>query len=531
MAKSFWALVALCMFFFGCGGYTPQSDCNPAAGAQCPAADNDNNANTDSAATQDCDPSILDEVVEDLECPTGTYPASASVECEEGDWLVTLECVETTPEAEAPEAVDCEAALNAATVSCLAGDGVLDTFSCSSEEYSFSCEYLAEETTTVDCAANIVAAAAACGADGVSSVTCDGTTGSTTVICAEPAVDVAECESFDDAADACEHGLESYECSADGSVSVECAEASAECPDTDDIADLCPDGVSSYECSAEGDVSVTCASGDEDGDTDTGTETGACDDGTDNDGEGLIDSDDPDCHSDYDSSNPATYDSSLEEDLYDAEGNYSCCLDMNSDGRCTYTDGSGDIDGTSYSGAALWSSFNVNATAYDACVEWSDGLDDRSQDRDGDGYGPTDGDCNDGDDTAYPGATDVCDGYDNDCDGDIDDDSDVDGDGYADPGCSATGDDCDDASAGTNPDATDYPDDGVDQDCSGVVDDYDYDGDCYCDEDSASCNSSSNSACTVLAVGDCNDYASTTYPGASDYLGDGYDADCDGIDG
>lgn len=42
------------------------------------------------------------------------------------------------------------------------------------------------------------------------------------------------------------------------------------------------------------------------------------------------------------------------------------------------------------------------------------------QDRDGDGYSPADGDCDDDDDRAFPGAVETCDGVDNDCNGFVD---------------------------------------------------------------------------------------------------------------
>ena len=91
-------------------------------------------------------------------------------------------------------------------------------------------------------------------------------------------------------------------------------------------------------------------------------------------------------------------------------------------------------------------------------------------DNDGDGYG--DGadclgpDCDDGDPAINPGATEVCDGVDNDCDTQTDEGvkttyyEDADGDGYGDPGvsqdaCAAPAGyvtdntDCDDGDAGS----------------------------------------------------------------------------------
>jgi hypothetical protein len=53
-------------------------------------------------------------------------------------------------------------------------------------------------------------------------------------------------------------------------------------------------------------------------------------------------------------------------------------------------------------------------------------------DADGDGWTPNEGDCDDSDDTVYPGAEELCDGKDNDCDGVSDADFDADSDGVAD---------------------------------------------------------------------------------------------------
>lgn len=71
------------------------------------------------------------------------------------------------------------------------------------------------------------------------------------------------------------------------------------------------------------------------------------------------------------------------------------------------------------------------------------------------------GDCNDADPSTYPGATETCDGADNDCNGAIDE-TDADGDG------SSICADCDDLDPTIYPGASD-PWDGTDFDCDGTV--------------------------------------------------------------
>ncbi len=120
------------------------------------------------------------------------------------------------------------------------------------------------------------------------------------------------------------------------------------------------------------------------------------------------------------------------------------------------------------------------------------------RDADGDGYGDPDDplesctwptgyvgndlDCDDAAAAVHPGAREVCDQRDNDCDGGVDRVTayrDLDGDGYAGTagqwdacddlpgGVSDTATDCDDSDATISPDAEEVCGDGVDNDCSG----------------------------------------------------------------
>ena len=130
-------------------------------------------------------------------------------------------------------------------------------------------------------------------------------------------------------------------------------------------------------------------------------------------------------------------------------------------------------------------------------------------DADGDGYTESEGDCDDGDASTSPDATETWyDGVDSDCDGASD--YDVDGDGH--DSSSYGGLDCDDDDSATSPDATETWYDGVDSDCDGASD-YDVDGDGH---DSSSYGGT-----------DCDDTADTVSPDAAEVWYDGIDDDCD----
>ncbi|MCB9670964.1 MAG: putative metal-binding motif-containing protein [Alphaproteobacteria bacterium] len=182
-------------------------------------------------------------------------------------------------------------------------------------------------------------------------------------------------------------------------------------------------------------------------------------------------------------------------------------------------------------------------------------------DADGDGFGGPVGvvscvggpgmvtnpsDCNDADWTVYPGAPEVCDARDNDCDGQVDEDAeetawyrDVDGDGYGagEPvlSCfppnarwSTVWGDCDDTNPAAHPGLYEVPGNGVDDDCDPATSDQlgpddtgsppvdppqplDRDGDGFARDE------------------DCDDTDPTVYPGALEVCGDPIDQDCDGV--
>jgi hypothetical protein len=175
------------------------------------------------------------------------------------------------------------------------------------------------------------------------------------------------------------------------------------------------------------------------------------------------------------------------------------------------------------------------------------------------GYISDNRDCDDTNEYTYPDAPEYCDGVDNDCDGVTDEDSsldaalfyrDVDEDGYGNPFISDRrcfdGDgyvsndlDCNDSVFEINPSAIEACD-GIDNDCDLLVDDDDTgvaDQDSwYLDEDGdgfgtgvAELSCLSLEPDRILQDGDCDDTIALINPLATEWCGDGFDNDCDGL--
>ena len=185
------------------------------------------------------------------------------------------------------------------------------------------------------------------------------------------------------------------------------------------------------------------------------------------------------------------------------------------------------------------------------------------------GFGSDATDCDDTDSAVNPGATETCNGIDDNCDGTVDEASavdtltwyaDTDGDGFGDPasttlacdqpsGFGSDATDCDDTDSAVNPAATEVCDAAdVDEDCDGLSDDADTstdtsgmttwtvdgDGDGYGDDSATGtdyCDDPSDSSTTYVAnASDCDDADSAVHPDATEVCDAAdVDEDCDGL--
>ena len=280
-------------------------------------------------------------------------------------------------------------------------------------------------------------------------------------------------------------------------------------------------------------------------------------------------------HTDCDDDDPLAFPGASErcnsqdddcDDLIDENAGLEWYLDSDGDGFGDLDEITVECDGANGFVADSSDCDDTDAEVHPGADEWCnerdddcDGAQDENAldastwyaDGDSDGYGdPTSGapacdqpagtvadgsDCDDTDASEHPGATEICDGDDDDCDGFTDEDDaadatswylDVDGDGYGDAAAALTAcdqpsnavdasmaTDCDDSDASVHPGATETWYDGIDGDCAGD-DDFDQDADSHRHDS--------------YGGDDCNDTDASVYPGAPDTVYDGVDADCDG---
>ena len=176
----------------------------------------------------------------------------------------------------------------------------------------------------------------------------------------------------------------------------------------------------------------------------------------------------------------------------------------------------------------------------------------RFQDADGDGISEYEGDCGPEDPATWPGAPELCDGKDNNCDGAVDNNPegslwffDGDQDGHGDPnqpqaacdppeGFVASSEDCDDADPAIHPDQPEACND-VDDDCDGSIDEDappsrswfpDSDGDGHGNPATPLTICADPGGAYVLEGDDCDDDDASVHPGAPEAC-NGVDDDCD----
>jgi hypothetical protein len=269
-------------------------------------------------------------------------------------------------------------------------------------------------------------------------------------------------------------------------------------------------------------------------------------DGIDNDCDGLIDDADPDV------TGQSTWYADTDMDMYGDPNNSTMACMQPAGFVADNTDC--DDNNLNVNPGATEGPFG-DATCSDTLDNDCDGFTDSfdndcsgTADNDGDGYTVADGDCDDNDPSVNPGATEICDGKDTNCDGDRSwNDYDIDEDGFA-----VCAGDCNDLDAALNPDADEICGDGIDNNCNNSIDEAgcicpDADGDGHpaafcggddCDdtdptifENCPGCTDADGDGFAVEGGNcgpvDCDDTDPNVNPGAAEVC-DGKDTNCDG---